>query len=74
MKNNDLKPDVPKTVLLQPNNVIAFHSVELGIIITNVVECEDYTVHTRTPGSDIGIPIINWYQSLQKSKIIISPN
>lgn len=69
-----VKPDVPKQVLLLPNNLIAYKALDGEVILTTVSKVEDYMVFTLSPWKKCGFPIVNWHLSLQRNRIILSPN
>lgn len=69
-----IKPDVPKQVLLQPNNLIAYVSLDGEVILTTLSKVEDYMLFTVSPMKKTGFPIVNWLRLLQRERIIISPN
>jgi hypothetical protein len=71
---NSSRAIVPKSLLLIPGTLIVFRTIQLGLLLTNVVRTEDYMVHTSTPDSDISIPIVNWQKAMQRHHLMISPN
>lgn len=69
-----VKPDVPKEVLLQPNNLIAYVSLDGKVILTTVSKVDNYMLFTVSPMMRSGFPIVNWHRTLLNQRIILSPN